>query len=186
MRRTVAVVLGTITGTSLLIGAKLGAESSDRVVAADPGSVHNVVVERDPAPTPPPSPSARPAPSTTPGRSAKPSTKPSATPTVTPTKAPSPTSTSGTYADGVYSASAEVRNGRFGTLSMTVTISGGRISTISASQTDGTGSQCYHGSCPALRAEVLTAQSAKVNVVSRATYTSDTYIAELAGILDGA
>jgi uncharacterized protein with FMN-binding domain len=186
MRRTVAVVLGTITGTALLVGAKFGASAGGPVVA-DPASVHDVVVERDPAPTPPPpAPTVAPSRSATPTKSAKPSTSKAPTLTPTPTPTPTPTKSRGKYADGVYSASADVRNGRFGTLSMTVTISGGRISAISASQTDGTGSQCYHGACPTLRSEVLNAQSAKVNVVSRATYTSDTYIAELAGILDGA
>ena len=129
-------------------------------------------------------------PSTTPSPAGKPSTTKSPTGRPTAGKTPSPTKTtpkpppSGPK-DGTYHASAPVRGGRFGTLSMSVTISGGRITAISASE-DGGETNCYHSACNTLKPEALTAQSANVDSVSRATYTSSAFKSALSAILNTA
>lgn len=173
MRRATAVVLGTLTGTALLVAAKLGnAPIADDAAAVDSGSA--VVGGGGPTPSTGPSPS--------------PSRKPKATPTPTATRTrtatPSPTKTAG-LKDGTYTAKAAVRGGRFGTLSMSVTIAGGKIETISASE-DGGETNCYRGACRTLKPEALAAQSANVASVSGATYTSSAFRAALGAVLGGA
>jgi uncharacterized protein with FMN-binding domain len=191
MRRTTALVLGTATGAALLIGAKVGnsslASADDDapgvVVAAGPGTP-------DGGPTPtltPPAispsstrPRASGAPTPTKG-STSPSSKPKPTPTKTAAK-PKPTATPKGPADGTYNASATVSHGR-GTLSMTVTIAGHKITNIAASEASPTETNCWNDACPKLKSETLSAQSANISAISRATYTSDAYKSALAAIL---
>ncbi len=179
MRRTAAVVLGTVTGTALLVGAKLG--------TATPGesgdAAESAAVISGPTAAPHPSTSA---PTTLASATAKPSaTKPSTTHTTAKpaktTAKPAPTGPK----DGKYTAKSAVKSGRFGTLTMTVTISGQRISAITASE-DGGETNCYHSACPKLTSEALGAQSASVATVSGATYTSDAYRSALAAVLKSA
>lgn len=149
MRRAAAFVLGTITGTSLLVAAKLGNTTvdGDTSNAGDASGAGAVVVGGDPGTTGPQAgggPSRTPAPATStraaqPGpthaTSAPTTTKPGSPPTHTSTPAPTQTPTHTGYTDGRYTASAQVSRSH-GTLSMTVTISGGRITAVSASETD--------------------------------------------------
>ncbi len=187
MRRAAAVVLGTITGTSLLVGAKLGTSGADPAASDDAGATAVVVGGpggaalptahgRSPGggtPTPRPT-----------GARGTPTAKPTATGKPTPKPSPSPTHSG--PADGSYTASAPVNRGHYGTLSMTVTVSGHRITNIAASETDPTESRCYHGACPTLTSEALAAQSTHINSVSGATYTSAAYRSALQAILDSA
>lgn len=195
MRRAAAVVLGTVAGTALLVGTKIGgagtkATADDSagpvVVAGGPGvtasgpsgrSTRPAGKGRSSAGGPPTTPApGRTGGTPTPTRS----TKPTATPHPTPTPTPTPSGP----ADGRYSASAPVDGGRYGTLSMTVTISGHRISAISASESDDT--NCYRNSCPKLTSEALAAQNANINSVSGATYSSSAYKSTLQAILNRA
>jgi len=192
MRRAAAVVLGTVAGTSLLVGAKLGASGME--AAADDSDAGPVVVAGGPgvtvsgpsgkatgAPKASGAPSGTP---TTPGPTRTTSTpKSTGKPTATPHPTPTPTPTG--PANGTYSASAPVDGGHYGTLSMTVTISGHRISAISASENGGE-TNCYRSSCPKLTSEALAAQSAKINSVSGATYSSTAYKSTLQAILNQA
>ena len=172
MRRTAAVVLGTVTGTALLVGAKLGtAAPGDSGDAAESAAVIS-------GPTAAPHPSTN-APTTR--ASAKPSTSHTTAKPAKTTAKPTPTGPK----DGKYTAKSAVKSGRYGTLTMTVTISGQRISAISASE-DGGETNCYHSACPKLTSEALTAQSASVATVSGATYTSDAYRPALAAVLKSA
>jgi uncharacterized protein with FMN-binding domain len=209
MRRATAVVLGTVAGTSLLVGAKLG--NSGNEMAADDSGAGPVVVAGGPGAaasgpggkasgpagkgtakasgTPGGSPGATP---TTPGPGRTtggptPTGKPTGTgkPTSTPHPTPTPTPTPSGPADGTYSASAQVGGGRHGTLSMTVTISGHRITAISATESGGE-TNCYHSVCPTLTSEALAAQSANINSVTNATQTSDAYRSSLQAILNKA
>jgi uncharacterized protein with FMN-binding domain len=172
MRRTAAVVLGTVTGTALLVGAKLGtAAPGDSGDGAESAAVIS-------GPTAAPHPSTS-APTTR--ASAKPSTSHTTAKPAKTTAKPTPTGPK----DGKYTAKSAVKSGRYGTLTMTVTISGQRITAVAASE-DGGESRCYHSACPKLTSEALTAQSASVATVSGATYTSDAYRSALAAVLKSA
>lgn len=96
-------------------------------------------------------------------------------------------SSGSTAKDGTYTGAAETT--RFGTTQVKVTISGGRIteiSTVQLNQADPRSYQISVGAAPTLRSEVLAKQTAAVDVVSGATYTSDAYEASLQSALDQA
>ncbi|WP_203924885.1 FMN-binding protein [Rugosimonospora africana] len=185
MRRAVAIVLGTATGTALLVGAKLGNAPSG-AVALD-GDAGGVVVSASSAAIAQPSvrgssPSGMATagtPTSVPTVS-KPST-PNSKPT---TSRPAPPPPSGPKS-GTYSGSAPVKNGRYGTLSMSVTISGGKIASISASENGGE-TNCYHNACNTLKPEALQAQSANIASVSGATYSSEAFKTTLQAALNSA
>jgi uncharacterized protein with FMN-binding domain len=184
VRRATAVVLGTITGAGLLVGAKLGNTPSAAsgapvaTVVSGPGAVP--VPGRSTGgsgPTPAPSNRARtatPAPS---NPAAAPPTK--AKPTSSSKPKPAPTGPR----DGTYKASSSER---YGTLTLTVSISGNRITAISAAYDSRSPEYCTTTACPKLRSEALAAQSADIATVSGATYTSDAYKAALAAVLKSA
>jgi len=101
---------------------------------------------------------------------------------------PSSSASSGSSAkDGTWTGAAETT--RFGTTQVKVTISGGRIteiSTVQLNQADPRSYQISVDAAPTLRSEVLAKQTAAVDVVSGATYTSDAYEASLQSALDEA
>jgi uncharacterized protein with FMN-binding domain len=190
LRRATAVVLGTITGAGLLVGAKVG----NAPFAASGAATATAVSGRDGTTViPPPGGSAggsspAVAPSTGGHASAKPSA--SARPTASstrstskPTVTPKPTPTATGPRDGTYKASSSER---YGTLTLTVSISGHRITDITAAYESRTPEYCTTKACPKLRSEALTAQSANIATVSGATYTSDAYKAALAAVLKSA
>lgn len=188
MRRAVALVFGTVTGAALLVGAKIGNASGVDPSAADATASGGVVTSGD-DPTGSPSPHAHPSAGTPTGRppaSAKPTTAKTGT-----SKSPSPTKTTAKptpsgLKSGTYNASADVEGGRRGKLSMTVTISGGKITDIKASESNPSEPSCWQNACPTLRGEALSAQSSSIDTVSRATYTSQAYKSSLQAVLNAA
>lgn len=191
MRRVTAVVLGTVTGAGLLVGAKVGNAS----LAASGATTATVISGPDGAAASPfpggsaggsataAAPSARThvstKPSQTSGRPTRPPTKSTPRPTATPTPKPTPNGPR----DGTYKASSSER---YGTLTLTVTVSAHRMTAITAAYDSSSPQYCTTKACPTLRAEALAAQSAKVATVSGATYTSDAYKAALAAVLKSA
>ena len=174
MRRSVAFVVGTLAGTSLLVAAKFGTRPPDATAASGVTTAvvgGAVAVGGTPAAVTQPSERA----------SASPAHKTSA-PKPKPTRPPAPTGPS----DGTYKASAPVSGGRYGTLSMTVTISDHKIASVSANESGPTEPNCYRSACPRLTAEALRAQSANISAVSGATYTSAAYRAALQAVLRAA
>src|SRR4051794_15816926 len=102
---------------------------------------------------------------------------PSATPTVTPTSA----STSARTATG------DVEPTQYGNAQVRVTVSGGKITRIEALQLQGNDPKSVAISSyaePLLRASALSKQSADIDMVSGATYTSESYQASLQSALD--
>lgn len=98
-------------------------------------------------------------------------------------------STAGTSAaqDGSYTGAAE--STPFGTVQVSVTVSGGRLSDVTALHLTDRGGQSVRISnraAPILRQEVLAAQSAHVSMVGGATYTSEGYLASVQSALDQA
>ena len=108
----------------------------------------------------------------------------------------SPSDTSSSSASSKASASAksgtvtgDAKTTRFGTTQVKVTITGGRITgvrTVQLNQNDPRSVQISESAAPILRSEVLSKQTAAVDAVSGATYTSDAYEASLQSALDKA
>jgi uncharacterized protein with FMN-binding domain len=94
-------------------------------------------------------------------------------------------STTASYKDG--SATGSVVSTRYGDVQVEVTISGGAIVDVTALQLpgrDGRSRSIASQAEPILREEALTAQSANIDVLSGATYTSDAYAQSLQSALD--
>jgi uncharacterized protein with FMN-binding domain len=75
----------------------------------------------------------------------------------------------------------------YGTLAVRVTVRGSRIADISVptlQTAEPLSQQIASQAIPMLRSEVLSAQSAQINAVSGATYTSEAYAASLQSALD--
>lgn len=99
----------------------------------------------------------------------------------------SSSSASSGAADGTYTGEAETT--RFGTTQVKVTISGGRITeitTVQLNQNEPRSVQISQSAVPTLRSEVLSKQTAAVDTVSGATYTTAQYEASLQSALDSA
>ena len=94
------------------------------------------------------------------------------------------TSGSTSYKDGTYTGSTVQHP--YGTVTVTVTISGGKITDVSAKALDGGDrrSQSIDSQAvPIMKSEVLAANSANVSTISGATYTSSAYITSLQSAL---
>jgi uncharacterized protein with FMN-binding domain len=114
-------------------------------------------------------------------------TTPTPEPTETATPTPTKTATSSSlYADGTYTGEAEQEP--WGTFQVEVTISGGRVTDVSvvSAPTDGHSNRINTIAVPILTESVLSAQSTNVDLVSGATWTSDSYLTSLQAALDRA
>ena len=114
---------------------------------------------------------------------------PSASPSPSDSSAPTPTpSNSGpTYKDGTYTGQ-DFQN-QFGDTQVKVTISGGRITDVQALQLPydrQRSAEISQYAAPQLHDEVLQAQSAQIDTLSGATYTSDAYAQSVQSALDQA
>ncbi|WP_234537478.1 FMN-binding protein [Streptomyces shenzhenensis] len=88
--------------------------------------------------------------------------------------------------DGTFRGAASTN--QYGTVQTTVSISGGRITQVTATYptSPGTTAQINARAIPALRKEALAAQSATIDSVSGATYTSGSYKKSLQSAIDAA
>lgn len=100
---------------------------------------------------------------------------------------PTPTTTAGVYKDGTYTGS--VAPNIYGPIQVSVVISGGKITDVTFLQSPsapGHTQQVSAMALPALKQEAITAQSAKVNIVSGATQDSQAFQQSLAAALQQA
>ena len=114
---------------------------------------------------------------------------PSASPSVSDSSAPTPTPspTGPTYKDGQYTGQ-DFPN-QFGDTQVKVTIAGGRITDVQAVQLPfdrQRSAEISQYASPRLHDEVLQAQSAQIDSLSGATYTSDAYAQSVQSALDQA
>lgn len=96
-------------------------------------------------------------------------------------------STSGSSASGTYTGDAVQT--RWGTVQVQITVENGTITSADAIQypnENGKDQQINAYAVPRLNAEVVAAQSAKIDAVSGATVTSDGYITSLQSAIDAA
>lgn len=95
-----------------------------------------------------------------------------------------PASTSG----GTHTYQGPTVNDPFGGVQATVVVAGKKIAdvTIAAPQNNPSSASINQQAVPLLRSETLQAQSAQINTISGATYTSQAYAQSLQGALDQA
>lgn len=170
-KRAVGSLLATVVALALLFGFKTP-EAPSLTASTSPDTA---VVGQPSA--------------TIPARTATPTGAPASS--ATPTSAPSPSATAiasaSAYVDGTVAGS--VVSTRFGDVQVQVTISGGVVSDVTALQLpsgDGNSRRISRVVEPILRDEALTAQTAQIDLVSGATYTSRAYETSLQAALDKA
>jgi uncharacterized protein with FMN-binding domain len=190
LRRATAVILGTVTGAGLLVGAKVGnmpfapsGAATATLVAGPRGETGTASPDESmggsaSAVSASPRGHASAKPAAPAAHASAPSTKSTSKPPAAPTPKPTPAGPR----DGTYKASSSER---YGTLTLTVSISGHRIMAITDAYDSRSPEYCTKA-CPTLRSEALAAQSAKIATVSGATYTSDAYKAALSAVLKSA
>ena len=168
-RGAIAIAL---TGVALVL--LLSFKTPDQVATATDGDT--AVVQGAPSTTSVPDASAAPG-AAAPDASAAPDA----------TAAPAPTPTSEPAAAGTTVTGPEVDN-QFGPVQVEVTIAGGKITDVSAVQlpSGGRSGRISQRAASRLRQEVLQAQSAAIDGVSGATYTSEAYAQSLQAALDQA
>jgi uncharacterized protein with FMN-binding domain len=116
---------------------------------------------------------------------ASPSTVAAASATASTTSAASTSvSAASAYADGTYTGASEWT--KWGNYQVQVTIQNGKIVSITETETpsDNKSVSINGRAAPVLESEAIAAQSANINAVSGATYTSTTYKASLQSALD--
>ncbi len=184
MRRTMLALIGTIMGTTLMIAAKLGTRPPDGSV--DLGQTQTLTTQGPDGSPVPVQPGKTPAPGGTPvpGR-----TQPGGGPTTgaPTTRPPGPTTPApgGGLKDGTFGGSSVTE--KYGTVKVTIVVSGGRITNASATYpTGGETGSINAQAIPKLNQETLTAQSASIATVSGATYTSGAYKTSLQAAINAA
>jgi uncharacterized protein with FMN-binding domain len=154
--RAAVAIVATLIAVVLLFSFKTPAQARPRTPAADVSQA-----------------------SPTPSASASPSDSSAPTPT--------PTNPGPTYKDGQYTGQ-DFQN-QFGDTQVKVTISGGRITDVQALQLPydrQRSAEISQYAAPQLHDEVLQAQSAQIDSLSGATYTSDAYAQSVQSALDQA
>jgi uncharacterized protein with FMN-binding domain len=189
MRRSVFAIIGTVAGTALMLGAKLGTAPPD-----DPAAFSN---SGDPAAAGDPSDAASP---TAPGSAGAPASPPAGAPGPAPSGAPGTGTTNppppppttrppaNGLKDGKFAGSgATVPHYRY-TMTVSITVSGGRITAASYDCGDASGESrsICQGRASKLVQETLSVQSANVATVSGATYSSQAYKSSLQSAIDRA
>jgi uncharacterized protein with FMN-binding domain len=99
------------------------------------------------------------------------------------------TSSSAASSSATTTVTGSVAQTRWGPVQVRLTVSGGRITAVDVVQypnSNGRDQEINAQALPLLVKETLTAQSAKVDMVSGATYTSEGYLTSLQSALDQA
>ena len=170
MKKIFYAVMATLTGLVLLFSYRTSLGEGTETAAALPAT------------TPAPASAQRATPSASTSPSASPSgAAPSA---ATPTQA-APASSG--LADGTFTGSSV--NTRFGPVQVQITVSGGSVTDVQVPvypSENGRDQQINSRALPVLVKETLDAQSADIDMVSGATYTSTGYLKSLQSALDEA
>jgi len=169
MRRSTAAAVGTLFGAALIVGVRLSV--STPVVTAAPTDVDlaGSGVSADPSPS-------------------KSGSKKEATkkPSAKPTDSDAGEAGGGTgLTDGTFKGKGVVNP--YGTVQVSIKIADGKITAAEATYpTTGNSATINPGAILKLKAETLEAQSAEIDAVSGATFTSKSYVESLQAALDAA
>lgn len=171
--RTRAAIVSILASAAVLIG---GWELGNAGVATTPtGTTAGTAAGSAPAPAP-----AAGATTTAPPSGTGSTPAPSAG---TPSAPAAPVKT----ADGTYTGASE--STQYGDVQVSITVSAGKISDVTAVHLTDQGGRSVsisNRAAPILRQEVIAAQSAKVQGVSGATYTTDGYLSSVQSAIDQA
>ena len=112
----------------------------------------------------------------------------SAAPAADPTPAPTTSTGSGTTTTASATVDGPVVDTRYGAIQVEIVVANGQLQDVVAIQlpTGRRSGQISNAAAPILREEALQAQSASIDTVSGATYTSDAYAQSLQAALDQA
>jgi uncharacterized protein with FMN-binding domain len=189
MKRAVLATLGTVTTIVVLLGFKSAPTHAARPAFVAPLTGSDPPVVETPSPldvasSAPPSSAAASVASAAPAVASAAPTTQAAAPTKTPTRSASPPTkaVSGTF----LGSSVQTR---YGPVQIKITYAGGRVTGVVAVQLPSGRSrdaEINNYAVPILESETLSAQSANINSVSGATYTSDGYVQSLQSALDAA
>ncbi|WP_022878332.1 FMN-binding protein [Microbacterium sp. B19] len=176
MKKIFYALMATVTGLVLLFSYRTSLGGGTESAAALPAT------------TPAPASAQRATPSASPSGSS--SASASASPSASSSAAAAPTQAapaSSGLADGTYTGSAA--NTRFGPVQVQITVSGGVVTDVQVPvypDENGRDQQINSRALPVLVKETLAAQSADIDMVSGATYTSDGYLSSLQSALNEA
>jgi uncharacterized protein with FMN-binding domain len=173
MRRSTAAAVGTLTGAALIVGVRLSV-SAPAVPTAAPPAVDLAGSGQDASPP----------------ASKKPSKKPSDSDSDSGSGSESGSGTEGEaggsgLTDGVYKGAA-VKN-PYGTIQVSIKVEGGKITAADATYpTTNDSATINPPAISALKQSTVKAQSAEVDAVSGATFTSESYVKSLQAAIDEA
>ena len=169
MRRSTAAAVGTLTGAALIVGVRLSV-SAPLVTAAPPAvDLAGSGASANPSPTKS-------------GSKKEPTKKP--TDKATSDAAGEAGGGSG-LTDGTFRGKGATNP--YGTVQVSIKIAGGKITAVEATYpTTGNSATINPGAVSQLKQETLKAQSADINAVSGATFTSKSYVESLQAALDAA
>lgn len=175
LRRIVLTTVSTVAGGLLLLALK--PHTTAGALSVDAGSTPAAGPSSAPAEPGTPSPSA----SAGSGGGGSSATAPSASPKSTTSPEPKSSTTRTVDGDAVQT--------RYGPVQLRITLTGGRITAVTAiqlPQDNPRDSEISGFAVPQLTQEALAAQSARIDTVSGATYTSEGYVQSLQSALDKA
>ncbi|MFF7681126.1 FMN-binding protein [Microbacterium sp. NPDC007973] len=181
MKRIVYAVMATVTGLVLLLSYRTSVAPDSAGALSDVAPVSTGTTAAAPAPTP--SASSSSSSSLTPSASSSSSSSASGS---SPSGAAGQTTSRG-LRDGTYTGSSA--NTRYGPVQVQITVSGGSITDVQVPEypsSNGRDQQINSRALPTLMQETIQAQSAQVDMVSGATYTSTGYRTSLQSALDQA
>lgn len=176
MRRIVLAVMSTVAAVVVLFGYRTSTSTpvstATAVVAAGSGTASPDVTVTTPA-----------APRSTSAATA------GSTPTATPATPATTTAAATTSTAATKTVTGQTEDTRWGPVQVAITVSSGKITAVSTLQLpsgNGRDAEINDAAVPILKQETLQAQSATIDAVSGATYTSQGYIASLQSALDQA
>ena len=168
MRRSTAAAVGTLTGAALIVGVRLSVSAPVVPTAAPPAvDLANSGQDADPEPA------------------ASSTKKPSKKPTAKPTEDASGEAGGSGLKNGVFKGSAA--KNPYGTIQVSIKVAGGKITAASATYpVTGDSATINPPAIAALKQSTVKAQSADVDAVSGATFTSESYVKSLQAAIDQA
>ncbi len=181
MKRIVYALMATVTGLVLLFSYRTSVAPEAASALSDVAPVSSGTTAAAPAPTPSSTATASPSASGSSGSAASGSSSGS-----TSSGSTGQTPSSG-LRDGTYTGAAA--NTRYGPVQVQITVSGGSITDVQVPEypsSNGRDQQINSRALPTLMDETIQAQSAQVDMVSGATYTSTGYRTSLQSALDQA
>ncbi|WP_136587676.1 FMN-binding protein [Microbacterium hydrothermale] len=184
MKRIVYALMATVTGLVLLFSYRTSVAPEAASALSDVAPVSSGTTAAAPAPAPSSTATASPSASASSGSSGAAASGSSSGSTSSGSTGQTPSSG---LRDGTYTGAAA--NTRYGPVQVQITVSGGSITDVQVPEypsSNGRDQQINSRALPTLMDETIQAQSAQVDMVSGATYTSTGYRTSLQSALDQA